>query len=70
MHVTQKGSDSTGRTRIVADAAKAGPDGVKRLACAQAFRLSKTRGIPLAEIGRICERNGIKIAGCQLGCFR
>jgi hypothetical protein len=44
-------------------------DGKKRLACAEAFRLSQELNAELAEIGRICNRQKIKICKCQLGCF-
>jgi alanyl-tRNA synthetase len=45
-------------------------DGKKVLPCAKAFRLSGRHGIPLKDIGAYCTRNGIKIIGCQLGCFK
>jgi len=44
-------------------------DGKKKLACAQAFKLSKEHGISLKEIGEICDKNDIRINSCQLGCF-
>jgi hypothetical protein len=44
-------------------------EGKKTLACAQAFNPSKERDISLKEIGDACNRNGIKIVSCQLGCF-
>lgn len=40
------------------------------LACAQAVRLSKEHDISLKEIGDTCNRLGIKIIECQLGCFK
>ena len=45
-------------------------DGKKRLPCPQAFKLSEDHGVPLKEIGAICNRNDIKIVSCQLGCFK
>jgi hypothetical protein len=40
-----------------------------QLACAEAFRLAAQYGADPHQIGRICNENGIKIVGCQLGCF-
>ena len=45
-------------------------DGKRRLACTQAFKLSREHEIPLKVIAEICEELGIKISACQLGCFR
>ena len=45
-------------------------DGKKILTCLQAFHLSEKQGIPLKEIGTICNNLGIKIRECQLGCFK
>jgi alanyl-tRNA synthetase len=45
-------------------------DGKKTIACAQAFKFSSESGIPVREIGEICNRNNIKIKACQLGCFK
>jgi hypothetical protein len=44
-------------------------EGKKKLACAQAFKISKEHDISLKEIGEICDQNNIKINSCQLGCF-
>jgi hypothetical protein len=44
-------------------------EGEKILACTQAFKLSKEHDIFLKEIGDACNRYGIKIVSCQLGCF-
>jgi len=40
------------------------------ITCPQAFDLSKKHGIPMADIGKFCNTSGIKIHGCQLGCFK
>lgn len=45
-------------------------DGKKSISCALAFRVHREHGIALAEIGMICNENGIKIRNCQLGCFK
>ena len=44
--------------------------GRKILSCARAFEIHCQHDIPLADIGRICDENGIKIRACQLGCFK
>ncbi len=51
------------------DAATVFSDGKKRLSCARAVELSKKHDISLKEIGEVCNRLGIKITACQLGCF-
>lgn len=56
--------------RLVLEAAVADADGRKRLECAQAFALQARHGTPLARIGAICDEEGIRIVGCQLGCFK
>ncbi|MGD0229724.1 MAG: hypothetical protein ABSC19_05100 [Syntrophorhabdales bacterium] len=45
-------------------------EGKKTLACAQAHKLSQEHDISLKEIGEACNRYGIKIIECQLGCFK
>ena len=44
-------------------------EGRLRLPCKAAFVLAEQQGVKLAEIGRICNENRIKIVRCQLGCF-
>jgi hypothetical protein len=44
-------------------------EGRKKLACAEAFELAKEFETEPIEIGRICNRNNIRICKCQLGCF-
>ncbi len=44
-------------------------DGEKRMPCAVAFELAENYPVTLMEIGKACNRMGIKIVGCQLGCF-
>ncbi|MGD0997457.1 MAG: hypothetical protein ABR941_03950 [Thermoleophilia bacterium] len=41
----------------------------KRLPCAEAFKVARDVGVPVAEVGRTCNELGIKIVHCQLGCF-
>jgi hypothetical protein len=40
-----------------------------RLNCAEAFEIAAEFQVRPAEVGRICNRHGIRIANCQLGCF-
>jgi len=42
----------------------------KTITCPEAFSLAKRYRIPKKEISEYCNANGIKIRGCQLGCFR
>ncbi len=46
------------------------PDGRRRLLCSEAFDLARKFDVRIAEIGRICNQNNIKICKCQLGCFK
>ena len=45
-------------------------EGRKILPCARAFEIHRRYGIPLADIGRACDENDIRIRACQLGCFQ
>ena len=38
--------------------------------CPQAEAMAAKYGIPKREIGEYCDTHGVKIRGCQLGCFR
>ena len=44
--------------------------GKKQLSCAEAFELAQEFGAEIIEIGRICNRQKIRIRNCQLGCFK
>ena len=46
------------------------PDGGRKLACAEAFDLARRFDMKIVEVGRICNKNNIKICKCQLGCFK
>lgn len=37
--------------------------------CPEAFRISEDHGISRADLGAYCTEHGVKIRGCQLGCF-
>ena len=40
-----------------------------KIACWQALKLAEDLHVPPREISAILNELGIKIAGCQLGCF-
>ncbi len=40
-----------------------------RLACARAFQLAQELQVPVRAVGDTCNRLGIRINRCQLGCF-
>jgi hypothetical protein len=44
-------------------------DGRRVLPCAVALRIASECNVAPREIGAICDDSGIKIVGCQLGCF-
>jgi len=59
------------KTKQLTDAVlKEGSGQRKRLTCAEAFELAEQYDVKVAEIGRICNQNKVKICKCQLGCFR
>lgn len=43
---------------------------VGKVSCADARELASKLGIDPQEIGKACTSAGIKIFGCELGCFR
>jgi hypothetical protein len=47
--------------------AAAGED--RRIACEDAFRIARDLDVPIGDVGRTCNELGIKVVGCQLGCF-
>jgi len=40
-----------------------------KISCQQARELAKKMDIELAEMGDLCDAAGVKIYGCELGCF-
>jgi hypothetical protein len=42
----------------------------KEIQCPQAFAISEKYGISRSDIGQFCNACGVKIRGCQLGCFK
>jgi len=43
--------------------------GLKKLSCHRAHVLAEDLAVPLADIGRICNDEGVRIMNCELGCF-
>jgi len=41
-----------------------------RIACGQAFALARRLGVAPRDVGDACNRAGVKIVQCQLGCFK
>lgn len=41
-----------------------------KLACKRAWELADKLDIPRRELGKLCNEAEIKIAACQLGCFK
>ena len=41
----------------------------KCLACSDAYKIAEELKINVSDIGKLCNESGIKIIGCQLGCF-
>jgi hypothetical protein len=41
----------------------------EKLRCPVAFKIAKKHGVAPRAVGDTANRLGIKIAGCQLGCF-
>ena len=56
-------------TEAVKDAAE-DRDGRAFLACAKAFLIARKFSVPVKRVGDVCNAEGIKIAQCQLGCFK
>lgn len=40
-----------------------------KLSCSKAFIIASEVDCPVSEVGKICNKVGVKIFGCQLGCF-
>jgi molybdate transport system regulatory protein len=45
-------------------------NGKLKLSCASAFKIAGELKVGLSRIGDICNREGIRISNCQLGCFK
>jgi len=42
----------------------------KKIKCADALQIANELGINPKEVGLCCNKNDIKLADCQLGCFK
>jgi hypothetical protein len=56
--------------RLVRRAAVRNRAGRLTLTCAAALRLAEQHRLSPAQIGQICDRAGIRIGKCRLGCFQ
>jgi hypothetical protein len=45
-------------------------DGRTILPCAQAFKIAEQLGETLSAVGQACNDANVRIAQCQLGCFK
>ncbi len=45
-------------------------DGRMILPCAQAFKIAEQLGETLSAVGQACNDEKVRIASCQLGCFK
>lgn len=43
------------------------PDG--RISCQEARQVAEEEGVEYSEVGEACNKLGIKVHSCQLGCF-
>ncbi|HAI20503.1 MAG TPA: hypothetical protein DCM14_01150 [Clostridiales bacterium UBA8153] len=41
-----------------------------KIACAALLQLAARLGVPPLVLGQLADELGLKISGCQLGCFR
>ncbi len=41
----------------------------KYLTCEKAFQIARELNVDASNIGRLCNRENIKIRSCQIGCF-
>jgi hypothetical protein len=59
---------STARQEAIAEAVRAAlKDG--KLPCRKAFAIAEEHGVPPAVVGKVADGLGIRVSGCQLGCF-
>ncbi len=55
------------REQLIAEILKEAKN--NRLACERAYAMARELGVPLGDIGALCNELKIKIVQCQLGCF-
>ncbi|HSW11047.1 MAG TPA: hypothetical protein VLK32_09115 [Bacillota bacterium] len=68
MATSDAASDGDRERKVVEAVRQAAVDG--RLTCAGGLDLARRLGVAPALVGRACDQLGVKIASCQLGCFR
>ncbi len=59
----EPGKENQLKERILFEA-----EGLK-LPCKKAFAIAAEVDCSLADVGKKCNETGVKISGCQLGCF-
>lgn len=47
--------------------AAAGED--RRISCTDARNIADEHGMPMGDMGKLCDELGLKIYACELGCF-
>lgn len=62
------GQKGPGREQVEAALKERAKEG--RVACHEAFALAEALGVPVGQVGAAANAAGIKICGCQLGCFK
>jgi hypothetical protein len=55
------------REELIAEIRKETKD--NKLECERAYAMAHELGVPLGDIGALCNELKIKIVKCQLGCF-
>jgi hypothetical protein len=55
------------KEQVIEQLKKACPDG--KMSCTDARQFAGEKGIPLSDMGKLCDEAGIKIHSCELGCF-
>ena len=70
IHGVSPYSDAPFSTRVKMLKAAVEKDGKKWLSCAQAFEIASECGVKPAEVGSVCNHQGIKVHTCQLGLFK
>ncbi len=49
--------------------AAVGEAGEKKISCKRLFTIAEETGTKHSVLGKTCDREGIRITACQLGCF-
>ncbi len=59
-----------GKLRDIVLAATFEEEGKRKLSCPNAFELTAAHDVELLDIARVCNREGVRLCKCQLGCFK